>query len=148
MPKRRHLRIPIAGGPGKNLPQAQAYISVNVVFATLFWPIPGSLANARPGSFADVFFFSIETLATSVMARCIRRLYGHAVVATEIVCGLAFTAILTGLTSVRFYGELALGSRRGDCAAVSSRSEPASNDVSRQPLSWALFENKTLFEEW
>jgi inward rectifier potassium channel len=40
------------------------YLLVNVVFATLFWLVPGSVANARPGSFADAFFFSIETLAT------------------------------------------------------------------------------------
>ena len=39
----------------------------------------------------------------SAMARCIRpRLYGHVIAATEIVCGLGFTAILTGLTFVRF----------------------------------------------
>src|SRR5712675_3524242 len=40
------------------------YLSVNVVFATLFWLVPGSVANARPGSLSDAFFFSIETLAT------------------------------------------------------------------------------------
>jgi inward rectifier potassium channel len=26
--------------------------------------VPGSVANARPNSFPDAFFFSIETLAT------------------------------------------------------------------------------------
>jgi len=40
------------------------YLSANVVFATAFWLVPGSVAQARPGSFADAFFFSIETLAT------------------------------------------------------------------------------------
>ena len=40
------------------------YLSVNVVFATLFWLVPGSVANARPDSFSDAFFLSIETLAT------------------------------------------------------------------------------------
>ena len=40
------------------------YLAVNVVFATLFWLVPGSVANAHLGSFGDVFFFSIETLAT------------------------------------------------------------------------------------
>jgi hypothetical protein len=40
------------------------YLSANVVFATVFWLVPGSVAHARPGSFADAFFFSIETLAT------------------------------------------------------------------------------------
>ena len=79
------------------------YLFVNVAFATLFWLVPGSVANARPGSFADAFFFSIETLATVGYGEMYpATLYGHVVVATEIACGLAFTAILTGLTFVRF----------------------------------------------
>jgi inward rectifier potassium channel len=40
------------------------YLSVNVVFATVFWLMPGSVANARPHRFADAFFFGIQTLAT------------------------------------------------------------------------------------
>ena len=40
------------------------YLSVNVIFAALFWLVPGSVANARPGNFADAFFFSIQTIAT------------------------------------------------------------------------------------
>jgi len=79
------------------------YLSANVVFATLFWAVPGSVAHARPGSFADAFFFSIETLATVGYGEMYpATLYGHVVAATEIVCGLAFIAILTGLTFVRF----------------------------------------------
>jgi inward rectifier potassium channel len=79
------------------------YLSVNVIFAALYWLVPGCVANARPGSFADAFFFSIETLATVGYGQMYpATLYGHVVVAFEIVCGLAFTAILTGLTFVRF----------------------------------------------
>jgi len=79
------------------------YLAVNVVFATLFWLVPGSVANARSDSFADVLFFSIETLATVGYGEMYPATpYGHVVVAIEIVCGLAFTAILTGLTFVRF----------------------------------------------
>jgi len=79
------------------------YLSVNLVFATLFWLVPASVANARPDSFADAFFFSIETLATVGYGEMYpATLYGHVVAATEIICGLAFTAILTGLTFVRF----------------------------------------------
>jgi inward rectifier potassium channel len=79
------------------------YLSVNVVFATLFWLVPGSVANARPDSFADAFFFSIETLATVGYGEMYpATLYGHLVASAEIVCGFAFTAILTGLTFVRF----------------------------------------------
>jgi inward rectifier potassium channel len=79
------------------------YVLVNVVFATLFWLIPSSVANARPHDFGDAFFFSIETLSTVGYGDMYpKTLYGHAIAAIEIVCGLAFTAILTGLTFVRF----------------------------------------------
>ena len=79
------------------------YLLVNVVFAGLFWLVPGSVANARPHNFADVFFFSIETLATVGYGEMYpATLYGHVVASTEIVCGLGFTAIVTGLTFVRF----------------------------------------------
>jgi inward rectifier potassium channel len=79
------------------------YLSANVVFAVLFWLVPGSVAQARPGHFEDVLFFSIETLATVGYGEMYpATLYGHVVAAAEIVCGLAFIAILTGLTFVRF----------------------------------------------
>jgi inward rectifier potassium channel len=79
------------------------YLFTNVVFATLFWLAPGSVAHARPGSFLDVFFFSIETVATVGYGEMYpTTFYGHLIASTEIVCGLAFTAILTGLTFVRF----------------------------------------------
>jgi len=79
------------------------YLSVNLVFALLYWLLPGSIANARPNSFADAFFLSIETLATVGYGDMHPlTLYGHAIASAEIVCGVAFTAILTGLTFVRF----------------------------------------------
>lgn len=79
------------------------YVFMNVVFAVLFWLVPGSVEHARPGSFVDVFFFSIETVATVGYGEMYpATLYGHLVASAEIACGLAFTAILTGLTFVRF----------------------------------------------
>ena len=69
------------------------YLAVNVVFATLFWLVPGSVANARPHSFADAYFFSIETAATVGYGEMYpATAYGRVVAATEIPCGLAFTA--------------------------------------------------------
>jgi inward rectifier potassium channel len=79
------------------------WLAINLIFALLYVLSPGDVANARPGSFGDVFFFSIETLATvgyGVMAPA--TLYGHIVSAAEIVTGMAFTAIITGLLFVRF----------------------------------------------
>ncbi len=79
------------------------YLLVNVIFAALFWLVPGCIANARPHQFGDAFFFSIETLATVGYGDMYpASLYGHSVAAAEIICGVAFTAILTGLTFVRF----------------------------------------------
>ncbi len=79
------------------------YLLVNIAFASLFWLVPDSVANARPYSFSDAFFFSIETLATVGYGEMYpATLYGHVIASTEIVCGLGFTAILTGLTFVRF----------------------------------------------
>ena len=78
-------------------------LGINVVFALLYLASPGCVANMRPGSFSDAFFFSIETLATvgyGTMAPA--TLYGHAISAIETVCGMVFTAIMTGLLFVRF----------------------------------------------
>ena len=80
-----------------------AYGLINLLFAGLYLAQPGCIANARPGSVGDVFFFSIETLATvgyGVMAPA--SIYGHLVAAGEIITGMAFTAIMTGLVFVRF----------------------------------------------
>jgi inward rectifier potassium channel len=79
------------------------YGSINLVFAALYLAQPGCVANARPGSIADAFFFSIETLATVGYGEMApETVYGHLVAAAEIVTGMAFTAIMTGLIFVRF----------------------------------------------
>ncbi len=78
-------------------------LGINIAFALLYLASPGCIANMRPGSFSDAFFFSIETLATvGYGTTAPATYYGHAVSAIEIVCGLVFTAIMTGLLFVRF----------------------------------------------
>ncbi len=82
---------------------AAAYMLTNLVFATLFYIVPGSVANTRPGSFLDLFFFSIETLATvgyGTMSPA--TIYGHVVASTEILVGMLELAISTGLMFARF----------------------------------------------
>ena len=77
--------------------------AINTIFAFLYLAVPGCIANARPGVFTDAFFFSLETLATvgyGVMAPA--NLYGHLVSGLEILTGVVFTAIMTGLLFVRF----------------------------------------------
>jgi inward rectifier potassium channel len=78
-------------------------LSLNLLFAVFYLLQPGSVANAQPGSIFDAFFFSLETLATvgyGVMAPA--TLYGHVVSGVEIIVGMMFVAIMTGLTFVRF----------------------------------------------
>ena len=52
---------------------------------------------------SDAFFFSVETLATvGYGAMSPATFYGHAIATIELGCGLAFIALATGLTFVRF----------------------------------------------
>lgn len=79
-----------------------AWLVTNAVFAGLYlWT--GGLANARDGSFADAFFFSVQTMGTIG--------YGtlspsgsaaNLLVVLECIFGLAFNAVATGLVFVRF----------------------------------------------
>lgn len=79
------------------------YLGIVVVFAALFLAEPGSIAGARPGALSDAVFFSLETLATVGYGEMSPAdFYGHVVAAIEIVVGVGFTAIMTGLLFVRF----------------------------------------------
>src|SRR4051812_10136977 len=40
------------------------FLAANALFAAIFVAQPGSIMNARPGSFEDAFFFSVQTMAT------------------------------------------------------------------------------------
>jgi inward rectifier potassium channel len=97
-----HLAVSLSW-PAFTVAMLVCWLTINLIFALLYVLSPGAVANAAGGSFADVFFFSVETLATvgyGVMAP--DTLYGHIVSALEIVTGMAFTAIFTGLLFVRF----------------------------------------------
>jgi len=76
---------------------------INTVFALLYLAVPGAVQNLHPHDGFMAFFFSVETLATVGYGEMAPAgLYGHAVAAVEIVVGMAFTAIMTGLVFVRF----------------------------------------------
>jgi inward rectifier potassium channel len=78
-------------------------MALNVIFAALYDLRPGAVQNLDQGDLLRAFFFSLETLATvgyGEMAPASN--YGHVVAATEILFGMAFTAIFTGILFVRF----------------------------------------------
>jgi inward rectifier potassium channel len=76
---------------------------INSGFALLYIAVPGSIANVPGRSFIDAFFFSIETLATvgyGTMVPATR--YGHVISAVEIISGIVYTAVVTGVIFIRF----------------------------------------------
>jgi inward rectifier potassium channel len=79
------------------------YLVTNLVFATAYYLVPGSVANARPDAYIDVFFFSIETLATVGYGYMNpASTDGHVVASTEILLGMVEVAAVTGLLFARF----------------------------------------------
>jgi len=81
---------------------ASAYLLGNAFFALLYLWV-GGVANARPGVFSDVFFFSAETLGTIGYGAMSPQSFGAHLVATlENMVGLLGLATFTGLTFAKF----------------------------------------------
>jgi inward rectifier potassium channel len=82
---------------------AAAYFCVNATFAELYLRTGDCIAGARPGSFFDAFFFSIQTLATigygtmSPQGAC-----GHVLVGVQSLVGLLSFAVVTGIVFSKF----------------------------------------------
>lgn len=79
------------------------FLTMNLIFASLFHLGGDCIANARPGSFLDKFFFSVETLATVGYGDMHpANAYAHCIVTVEIFTGLSTLAVFTGLIFARF----------------------------------------------
>ena len=79
------------------------YLLINLVFASLYMLNPHAVAEMRPGSFFDAFFFSVETLATVGYGHMYpESFYGHLIAMLEIMVGMFGLAVITGLIFVRF----------------------------------------------
>lgn len=78
------------------------YLSVNAVFAALYMWI-GGIENARPHSYEDYYFFSVQTLATIGYGKMSPvTLRANLLVTIEALCGLVGVAIVTGLMFAKF----------------------------------------------
>jgi inward rectifier potassium channel len=83
--------------------ESMIYIVANVIFGALYLLEPGSITAAHPGSFADAFFFSVQTMATigyGVMSPA--TFYANLLMTVETAAGLLFLALTTGLFFARF----------------------------------------------
>ncbi|MEO8812711.1 MAG: ion channel [Caulobacteraceae bacterium] len=79
-----------------------AFLAINALFGLLYLADPGGVAGARPGAFADAFFFSVQTLGTiGYGALAPKSLYVNLLVTVETFVGLFNLAIATGLLFAR-----------------------------------------------
>jgi inward rectifier potassium channel len=82
---------------------AAVFLSVNSCFALIYTFGQNPVANTRPGSLADLFFFSVETLATVGFGDMHpQTTFAHIVATIEIFTGMSFLAVMTGLIFARF----------------------------------------------
>jgi inward rectifier potassium channel len=81
---------------------ALVFLLLNAIFALLYLAV-GGVANARPGSFLDAFYFSVQTMGTIGYGSMFPASTGaNNIVVLESIVGLLITALATGLVFVRF----------------------------------------------
>jgi inward rectifier potassium channel len=79
------------------------FLGINLVFGILYMLGENSISGARSGSFADSYFFSVQTIATIGYGGLQPgTLYGHVLVTAEALLGIFSTALITGLTFAKF----------------------------------------------
>jgi inward rectifier potassium channel len=82
---------------------AVAFVALNALFALGYTLGADAIENARPGSFADAFFFSVQTMATIGYGKMApRTTYANLLVTVEVLVGLMGLALVTGLTFAKF----------------------------------------------
>jgi inward rectifier potassium channel len=82
---------------------AAAFVALNFIFAVIYDLGHDPIANAREGSLADLFFFSVETTSTVGYGDMHpQTIYGHVIATAENFTGLLLLAVMTGLVFARF----------------------------------------------
>lgn len=82
---------------------ALVFLALNVIFTLLYALDPAPLANAKPGDLADMFFFSVQTLATVGYGNMFpQNHYANIVATVEVFTGITASSIATGLAFTRF----------------------------------------------
>ena len=79
------------------------YIGTNALFGFLFWVGGNDISNARPGSYADAFWFSVQTYATiGYGGMAPMTTYAHVLVTLEAFAGMMALALGTGIVFAKF----------------------------------------------
>ncbi len=78
------------------------YLVVNALFAGLYLLQPGSIQNARPGSFTDAFFFSVQCISTIGFGHMVpATFYANVLSTLEAIVSLVIVALATGSVFAR-----------------------------------------------
>ena len=81
---------------------ALGFFAANVIFALGYLAVDG-IAGARPGSFFDAFFFSVQTMGTiGYGTMSPKNFSGNLLVTLEAMTGLLGLAVATGLVFAKF----------------------------------------------
>ena len=79
------------------------YCATNALFAFFYWVGGNCIANARVGSFADAFWFSVQTYATiGYGGMSPATTYAHVLVTLEAFVGMMAMALGTGIVFAKF----------------------------------------------
>jgi inward rectifier potassium channel len=128
------------------------YLTINAIFAGLYLLEPGSIGGAHLHSFADAFFFSVQTFSTigyGVLTPATR--YGNLVVTAEAAFGLLAAAFATGLMfakaarpqSSTLFSKVAVLSRRNGVPFLTFRVGNArGNDVVEANISVTVLKDE------
>src|SRR6516225_2729393 len=82
---------------------AAIFVALNAVFAFLYWLGHEPIANVAGHEPLELFYFSVETLATVGYGDMHPQThYGHFIATVEIFTGMSFLAVMTGLIFARF----------------------------------------------
>jgi inward rectifier potassium channel len=79
------------------------YCGTNALFGFLYWVGGSDILNARPGSYADAFWFSVQTYATiGYGGMSPGTTYAHVLVTLEAFVGMMAMALGTGIVFAKF----------------------------------------------
>lgn len=79
------------------------YLGINALFALAYLLGGNCIQNAKPGSFLDAFFFSVQTMASiGYGAMYPKTIYANCIVTIEAMIGVVGIAVMTGLAFARF----------------------------------------------
>ena len=135
---------------------AALYLAVNFIFAGLYFVDLRGIGNARPGSFGDAFFFSVETLATIGYGMMYpQSFYANAVMTLEALFGMMSVAVFAGIVFARFSRPTArvlftsvavIGPAEGIPTLMFRAANRRHNQILEAQISVAMVQNETTVE--